>query len=96
MKTERSTVNLKSLTEQEIKDGTRRITNLIYDSAEVNRPPQLIREFQLAEMFGVTTKTTISWRNSGKLAFIRISGSIYYSLDDVRAFIAKHRVKASV
>lgn len=96
MKTERATVNLKSLTEQEIRDETRRTTNLIYDSAEVNRPPQLIREFQLAEMFGVTTKTTISWRNSGKLAFVRISGSIYYDLNDVRAFIAKHRVKASV
>jgi len=96
MKSEKSTVNLKTITAQEIKDQTRRTANLIYDSAEVNRPPQLIREFQLAEMFGVTTKTTISWRNSGKLAFIRIGGSIYYSLDDVRAFIAKHRVKATV
>ncbi len=96
MKTEKATVNLKSLTEQEIKDGTRRITNLIYDSAEVNRPPQLIREIQLAEMFNVTTKTTASWRNAGKLAYVKIHGSIYYSLDDVRAFISQHRVKATI
>ena len=93
MRTEKAISKLHELSEQEIKE-TRRSANMIFDSSDFNRPPMLIRESGLAEMFNVHPKTIASWRNAGKLAYVRIDGSVFYKLDDVNAFIARHRVRA--
>lgn len=97
--TETTSESLNPLTAQEVKQQVRRTTNVIFDSSEINKPlPQLIKESALAEMFGITQKTVSMWRAAGKLPFIKISGQIFYSLDDVHNFIKKHRkvAKATV
>ena len=97
MKTEDAALNLEKLTAEEIKHSTRRISNTIFDSAEINKPlPQLIKEVQLAELFNVSIKTVGTWRKNGMIAFIKIGGSYFYELVDVQTFVKKHKRKATV
>jgi excisionase family DNA binding protein len=45
----------------------------------------------LSEYLGVSTRTLQNWRDEGKISYTQVKEVILYSMDDVEAFMKKHK-----
>lgn len=43
----------------------------------------LLNDHQLKEMFNVSTRTIINWRQNGKLQFVKVGSVIFYTKEQV-------------
>jgi hypothetical protein len=76
-----------------------RIESSLRPSAERAEPPaslpNLLTTAQVAALFGASVKTIGRWRKAGILASAKLSGTVFFDADDVRALIAQ-KLAASI
>jgi len=51
----------------------------------------LMNEEQVAEALGVTTHAIRKWRREGKIAHVKLSGSVRFERSEVIAFVERNR-----
>jgi len=51
----------------------------------------MVAQPEAARRMGVTTRTLHRWRRAGLITAHVVQGRVYFRLDDIQAFLAKHR-----
>ena len=53
---------------------------------------QILDNADLKQLFNISDKTLINWRNTGLIPYSKIGGSIYYNLSDVKQLIQDTKI----
>ena len=78
----------------ELKEGIAKIANLLSAALDSETKRNKIYDnADLMRLLHVSRRTLATWREKGVIGYSQYSGKIYYSQDDVDAFLRNYKIK---
>ena len=47
-------------------------------------------------LFSISKRTLQSWRDKSLISYVKVSGIIFYSMEDINAFLQRNQIKAKI
>jgi hypothetical protein len=88
-------MEVKFITEEDYQHLLKKLEGIEETIREKIKPhKQIYTNEDLCRLFAISKRTLQSWRDRKLITYHKVNGIIFYSIDDINAFLQKNQIKA--
>jgi MerR family transcriptional regulator, repressor of the yfmOP operon len=88
-------MDVKLITEEEYQHLLKKLEGIEETIKEKVKPREkFYTNEDLCRLFSISKRTLQSWRDRKLITYHKVNGIIFYSIDDINAFLQKNQIKA--
>ncbi len=83
------------LTKQDLFDFEERLIIKLSDILSDQESPKYIRSKDVCKLLNISSSSLQNYRNSGKIPYVRLAGTLLYDLDEIKKLLKFHSLESN-
>jgi hypothetical protein len=90
-------MEVKFITEEDFRQLIKKLEGIEETVREKIKPHEkFFTNEDVCKLFSISKRTLQSWRDKSIISYVKVNGIIFYSLEDINAFLKRNQIEAKI